>query len=100
MNAYQSECRKKVRLCNTTTVRRYHCILIDPYQSAAMLSLGEIKSFVLRGKPRSDANSVRGLPCKNKAFYSPETQHGRRVIRVYYHTSVQHSPYDIKGAFD
>ena len=22
------------------------------------------------------------LPCENKAFYSPETQHGRRVIRV------------------
>ena len=34
------------------------------------------------GKPRPDANSVQGLPCKNKAFYSPETQHGRRVIKV------------------
>ena len=49
--------------------------LKDPYHSAAMLSLG--------GKPRPDANSVRGLPCKNKAFHSPETHHGRRVIRVY-----------------
>ena len=28
-------------------------------------------------------NSVRGLPCKNKAFYSLETQHGRRVTKVY-----------------
>ena len=35
------------------------------------------------GKPRPDANLVRGLPRKNKAFYSPETQHGRRVIKVY-----------------
>ena len=29
-------------------------------------------------------NSVRGLPCNHKAFYSPETQHGRCVIRVYH----------------
>ena len=36
-------------------------------------------------KPRPDANSVQGLPCKNKAFYSPVTQHGRRVIMVYCH---------------
>ena len=56
---------------------------IDPYHSAAMMSLGGIKSFVLHDKPWPDANSVRGLPCKNKAFYSPETQHGHRVIRVY-----------------
>ena len=34
-------------------------------------------------KPRSDANSVRGLPCKNKVFYSPDIQHGRRVIKVF-----------------
>ena len=43
---------------------------IDPYHSAAMLSLGGIKSSVFAGKPRPDANSVRGLPRKNKAFYS------------------------------
>ena len=35
------------------------------------------------GNPRPDANSVRGLPRKNKAFNSPETQHGCRVIKVY-----------------
>ena len=56
--------------------------LIDPYHSAAMLSLGGTKALFSHGKPRPDANSVRGLPCKNKAFYSPETQHGRRVIKV------------------
>ena len=28
-------------------------------------------------------NSVRRLPWKNEAFYSPETQHGRCVIKVY-----------------
>ena len=52
------------------------------YHSAAKLSLRRIKALFLHGKPRPDANSVRGLPCKNKAFYSPETQHGRRVIKV------------------
>ena len=56
---------------------------IDPYHSAVMLSLEGIKSYVSHGKPRPDASSVRGLSYKNKAFYSPETQHGRRVINVY-----------------
>ena len=28
-------------------------------------------------------NSVRGLQCKNKGFYIPETQQGRRAIKVY-----------------
>ena len=56
---------------------------IDPDHSAAMLSLVGIKALFSHGKPRPDANSVRGLPCKNKAFYSPETQHDCRVIRVY-----------------
>ena len=58
-------------------------IRIDLYLSAAMLSLRRIKALFLHGKPHPDANSVGGLPCKNKAFYSPETQHGRRVIKVY-----------------
>ena len=35
-----------------------------------------IKSFVLHGKPRTEFASGRGLPWKDKAFYSPETQHG------------------------
>ena len=35
------------------------------------------------GKSRPDANSVQGLPCKNKAFYSAEVQHDRRVIKVF-----------------
>ena len=46
-------------------------------------SQGSAKAMFLHGKPRSDANSVRGLLCKNEAFYSPETQHGRRVTKVY-----------------
>ena len=54
-------------------------LLIDLYHSAAMLSLGRIKALFSHGKPRPDANSVRGLPCKNKAFYSPETKHGYQV---------------------
>ena len=41
------------------------------------------EALFLHGKPRPDANSVRGLPCKNKAFYSPETQHGRQVTKIY-----------------
>ena len=36
----------------------------------------------MHGKPRPDANSVRGLPCNNEAFYSPETRHGCREIRL------------------
>ena len=44
-----------------------------------MLSLRRIKSLFLHGKPRPEANSARGLSCKNKAFYFPETQYGRRV---------------------
>ena len=32
--------------------------------------------------PRSDTNSLQGLPCKSKAFYSPETKHGRQVGKV------------------
>ena len=46
-----------------------------------MLSLRRIK--ILPAKPRPHANSVRGLAGKNKALYSPETQHGRRVRKVY-----------------
>ena len=57
---------------------------MDPFHSATMLSLGGIKCFVFARKPRPDANLVRGLLCKTKAFYSPETQHGRRVIKVYH----------------
>ena len=48
-----------------------------------MLSFRRIKALLLHGKPRPDANSVRGFLCKNKACYSPETQHGRQVIKVY-----------------
>ena len=63
---------------------------IDLYHTAAMLSFGRINSFVLHGKPRIEFATGRGLPCENKAFYSPETQHGRRVIRVYQlHTCIQ-----------
>ena len=40
------------------------------------------KALFLHGKPRTEVASGRGLPCENEAFYSPETQHGRRVIRV------------------
>ena len=39
----------------------------------------------------SELASDRGLPCENKAFYSPETQHGRRVIRVYSEQSTTRS---------
>ena len=29
------------------------------------------KALFSHGKPRPEANSVRGFPCKNKAFYFP-----------------------------
>ena len=58
-----------------------------PLSRGAMSSLGGINSFVFppQAPPRREfsANSVQGLPCKNKALYSPETQHGRCVIGVY-----------------
>ena len=60
------------------------CVVKDLYYLAAMLSLRRIKALFLHGKPWPDANSAQGLPCKNKAFYSPETQHGCRVIKVYW----------------
>ena len=56
--------------------------LIDLYHSAAMLSLRGIKALFPHSKPQPDANSVRDLPCRKKAFYSPETQHGRCLIKV------------------
>ena len=50
---------------------------IDLCHLAALLSLRRIKSFVFaHGKPRTEFASGRGLLCKNKAFYSFETQHG------------------------
>ena len=57
--------------------------IIDPYHSAAMLSLGGIKSFVFTRQASARREfSARLAVQKNKAFYSPETQHGRRVINV------------------
>ena len=56
---------------------------IDLSHTAAMLSLRGIKSFVFHRKPRIEFASGQSLPCQNKAFYSPKTQHGRRVIRIY-----------------
>ena len=49
---------------------------IDLSHPAAMLSL-------LHGKPRTEFACGRGLVGKNKAFDSPETQHGRRVRKAY-----------------
>ena len=54
--------------CNRTLLRR-----------AMLIS----EALFLHGKPCPDANSAQGLPCKNKACYSPETQHGRQVTKVY-----------------
>ena len=47
-------------------------------------------ALFLHGKPRTEFASGRGLPCKNKAFDSPKTQHGRRVRRVYRTFSLWH----------
>ena len=41
---------------------------IDLSHSAAMLSLWRIKALFLHGKPRPDANLVRGLLSKTKLF--------------------------------
>ena len=40
------------------------------------------KLYFLQGQPCTEFASGGGLPRKNKAFHSPETQHGLRVIRV------------------
>ena len=55
---------------------------IDPYHLAAMLRLAGIKSFVF-ARQASARREFSARPCKNEAFYSPETQNGRRVIKVY-----------------
>ena len=49
------------------------------YHSAAMLSLGGIKSFVFARQ----ASARREFSAKLAVFIAPETQHGRRVIKVY-----------------
>ena len=56
---------------------------MDPYHSAAMLSLGGIKSFVFarQALARNEFSAMLAVQ-KKKDFYSPETQHLRRVIRV------------------
>ena len=46
----------------------YQPLCNNPLSKGAMLSLRRVKNFVLHGKPRTDENSVRGFPCKNKAF--------------------------------
>ena len=56
---------------------------IDPYHSAAMMSLGGIKSFVLVWQALARREFSAWLSVKNKACYSSETQHGRRVKKVY-----------------
>ena len=59
-------------------------ISIDLYHTVAMSSLRRIKSFCFcTASLALNIASGRGLPCENKDFYSPETQHGRRVIGVY-----------------
>ena len=56
---------------------------IDLSHSAAMLSLRRIKSFVFARLASLWIRVWARLVVKNKAFYSPETQHGRRVRKVY-----------------
>ena len=68
-------------LCHVTQCNTALLFLIDPYHSAAMLSLGGIKSFVFARQ--ASARREFSARHKNKAFYSPETQHGRCVIKVY-----------------
>ena len=57
-------------------------VLIDRCHSAALLSLGETKTFALARQASARREFRSRLTVQNKAFYSPETQHGRRVIRV------------------
>ena len=51
---------------------------------AAMLSLEGLGSFVFvqQASPRREF-SARLAVQKKKTFYSPENQHGRRVIKIY-----------------
>ena len=57
-----------------------HGLTIDPYRSAAMLSLGGINSFVFLRQATARREFSARLAVQNKAFYSPETQNGRRMI--------------------
>ena len=56
--------------------------ILRVYRPSSRGAFGRIKALFFHGKLRPDANLVQGLPCKNKAFYSPETQH-RLVSKVY-----------------
>ena len=58
--------------------------LIGPYHSAAMLSLGGIKSFVFARQASARHEFSARLAVQKQSFYSPETQHGHPVIRVYF----------------
>ena len=62
-----------------------HNAWFNPSQS------GELKALFSHGKPRPDANSVRGFPCKNKAFLFSwdSTQRGRCVRKVYHSLHVE-----------
>ena len=60
---------------------------IDPYQSAAMLSLGRIKSFVFARQASARPEFSARFAVQKQAFYSPETQHGRHVIKDYWTVS-------------
>ena len=56
---------------------------IDPYHSAAMLSLGGIKSFVFARQASAIREFSARFAVQKQSFYSRETQHGRRVTKVY-----------------
>ena len=58
-------------------------LLLDPYHSAAMLSLEGIKSFGFARQASARRKFSARLIVQNKAFYSLETQHGRREIKLY-----------------
>ena len=65
--------------------------LIDLYHSAAILSLSRIKSFVFARQASPRRKFSARLAVQKQSFYSPETQHGRRVItEVYFIVRHQH----------
>ena len=48
-----------------------------------MLSLGGIKNFVSARQASARSELSMRLAVQNKAFYSAETQHARRVMKKY-----------------
>ena len=73
---------------------------IDPYHSAAVpeghVEFRGIKSFVFARQASARRKFSVRLAVQSFMFYSPKTQHGRRVIRVYCNLDNKVLPFQVE----